>query len=131
MDKSREAEPTNAAPIDAVLWDFGGVILSSPFEAFNRYEAELGLPQDFIRRVNAVNPSGIATERLQARIDKVSQQQGVSADEATRTMLASLDVPRFGRPEEIASVVAFLASADASYVQGAVIDVDGGKTRTL
>ena len=82
-------------------------------------------------RVNAVNPSGIATERLQARIDKVSQQQGVSADEATRTMLASLDVPRFGRPDEIAGVVAFLASADASYVQGAVIDVDGGKTRTL
>lgn len=82
-------------------------------------------------RVNAVNPSGIATERLQARIDKVARQQGVSADEATRAMLASLDVPRFGRPDEIAGVVAFLASTDASYVQGAVIDVDGGKTRTL
>ncbi len=40
----------------AVLWDFGGVILSSPFEAFNRYEAEHGLPHDFIRSVNATNP---------------------------------------------------------------------------
>lgn len=39
----------------AVLWDFGGVILSSPFEAFNRYEAERGLPVDFIRSVNATN----------------------------------------------------------------------------
>lgn len=40
----------------AVIWDFGGVLTSSPFEAFNRYEAEKGLPRDFIRSVNAVNP---------------------------------------------------------------------------
>jgi putative hydrolase of the HAD superfamily len=40
----------------AVLWDFGGVLTTSPFEAFNRYEAEQGLPRDFIRKVNAVNP---------------------------------------------------------------------------
>ena len=56
--------------IDAVLWDFGGVILSSPFEAFNRYEAELGLPRDFIRRVNAVNPDGNAWAQMErAEID--------------------------------------------------------------
>lgn len=46
----------NSLPIRAVFWDFGGVILSSPFEAFNRYESEHGLPQDFIRQVNAHNP---------------------------------------------------------------------------
>ena len=40
----------------AVIFDFGGVITSSPFEAFNRLEEERGLPQDFIRRVNATNP---------------------------------------------------------------------------
>ena len=40
----------------AVIFDFGGVITSSPFEAFNRLEAERGLPQDFVRRVNATNP---------------------------------------------------------------------------
>lgn len=57
-------------PFDAVLWDFGGVILSSPFEAFNRYEAELGLPRDFIRRVNAVDPDGNAWARMErAEID--------------------------------------------------------------
>ncbi len=42
--------------VEAVLWDFGGVLTSSPFEAFNRYEADRGLPRDFIRRVNATNP---------------------------------------------------------------------------
>jgi putative hydrolase of the HAD superfamily len=42
--------------IEAVLWDFGGVFTTSPFEAFNRYEAARGLPKDIIRRVNATNP---------------------------------------------------------------------------
>lgn len=41
--------------IEAVIWDFGGVFTSSPFEAFNRYEAEKGLPKDLIRRINATN----------------------------------------------------------------------------
>ena len=42
--------------IEAVIWDFGGVFTSSPFEAFNRYETERGIPKDLIRRVNATNP---------------------------------------------------------------------------
>ncbi|MGZ3377984.1 MAG: HAD-IA family hydrolase [Phenylobacterium sp.] len=46
--------------IEAVIWDFGGVFTSSPFEAFNRLEAEMGLPRDLIRRVNATNPDANA-----------------------------------------------------------------------
>lgn len=42
--------------VKAVIWDFGGVITSSPFEAFLRYEAERGLPAETIRRINATNP---------------------------------------------------------------------------
>lgn len=42
--------------IEAVIWDFGGVLTSSPFEAFARYETERGLPKDFIRGINATNP---------------------------------------------------------------------------
>jgi putative hydrolase of the HAD superfamily len=41
--------------IEAVIWDFGGVFTSSPFEAFARYEREKGLPANFIRSVNATN----------------------------------------------------------------------------
>ena len=41
--------------VEAVIWDFGGVFTSSPFEAFNRYEAAKGVPKDLIRRVNATN----------------------------------------------------------------------------
>ena len=51
--------------IRAVLWDFGGVILSSPFEAFRRYEAEHDIPLDFIRGVNATNPDLNAWARLE------------------------------------------------------------------
>ncbi len=43
--------------IEAILWDFGGVLTTSPFEAFNRFEAAHYLPKDFIRRVNSTNPS--------------------------------------------------------------------------
>ena len=51
--------------IRAVLWDFGGVILSSPFEAFNHYETARGLPLDHIRRVNATNPDANAWALLE------------------------------------------------------------------
>ncbi len=47
------------------MWDFGGVILSSPFEAFNRFEAERGIPLDSIRRVNSTNPHDNAWARFE------------------------------------------------------------------
>lgn len=49
----------------AVMFDFGGVISSSPFEAFARFEHEQGLPADFIRTVNATNPDDNAWAHLE------------------------------------------------------------------
>jgi len=46
--------------IEAILWDFGGVFTSSPFEAFNRFEERRGLPRDLIRTVNRTNPDSNA-----------------------------------------------------------------------
>jgi len=46
---------TGDVTIEAVIWDFGGVFTTSPFEAFNRFERANGLPADFIRGVNATN----------------------------------------------------------------------------
>jgi putative hydrolase of the HAD superfamily len=60
----------NGRTFKAVIFDFGGVITSSPFEAFNRLETERGLPQNFVRRVNATNPDGNAWARFErAEID--------------------------------------------------------------
>jgi putative hydrolase of the HAD superfamily len=52
--------------IKAVLWDFGGVFTSSPFEAFNRYETARGIPLDFIRSVNATNPDSNAWAQFES-----------------------------------------------------------------
>ena len=40
----------------AIIWDFGGVITSSPFEAFNKFENNNNLPKDIIRTINSENP---------------------------------------------------------------------------
>ena len=74
----------------AILWDFGGVILSSPFEAFNRYETEAGLPKDFIRGLNARNGdtnawakmerSEVSLEGFVALFEEEARQQGHKLD---------------------------------------------------
>jgi putative hydrolase of the HAD superfamily len=51
--------------IRATLWDFGGVILSSPFDAFSRYEEQCGLPDGFIRQLNATNHHSNAWAHLE------------------------------------------------------------------
>ena len=53
--------------IEAVLFDFGGLILSSPFEAFAEYENEIGLPPDTIRKINATNPDTNAWAQFERR----------------------------------------------------------------
>lgn len=75
---------TTPRTFDAVLWDFGGVILSSPFEAFNRYELERGLPGDFIRTVNATNPDSNAWARLERNDVSIVEFDEIFANESDR-----------------------------------------------
>ena len=82
-------------------------------------------------RVNAINPGSIATERLQVRVESFASERGIDQATAAHEMAQAQKIVRFGEPAEIASVVAFLASAQARYCHGAILDVDGGQTRTL
>ncbi|MFA5774191.1 MAG: HAD-IA family hydrolase [Ilumatobacteraceae bacterium] len=66
----------------AVLFDFGGVIVSGPFESFNRFERERGLPTDFIRSVNASNPHDNAWAKLERSEISVSQFDELFAAES-------------------------------------------------
>ena len=68
--------------IRAVLWDFGGVILSSPFEAFNRYEAANDLPIDFIRGGNATDPDTNAWALLERNDVTPEEFDALFADES-------------------------------------------------
>lgn len=68
--------------IKAVLWDFGGVLTTSPFEAFNRFEAEHQLPKDIIRRINATNPHANAWAQLESSQISVDEFDEAFAGEA-------------------------------------------------
>jgi 3-oxoacyl-[acyl-carrier protein] reductase len=82
-------------------------------------------------RVNAINPGTIATERLQIRIRNYAKEKNIDLDEAAERLPREMKIARFGDPAEIARAVAFLASSQAAYIQGAILDVDGGATRAL
>lgn len=82
-------------------------------------------------RVNAINPGSILTDRLETRVQTFAADRGTDRDSALLEMAKSLGVARFGQADEIARVAAFLVSHQSAYVQGAIIDADGGQTRTL
>ena len=81
--------------------------------------------------MNAINPGGIKTDRLTTRVTRFAAERGLDAAEAEQQMARALGVARFGEPEEIARLVAFLASPQAAFCQGSIVDADGGQTRTL
>ena len=80
------------ASIKAILWDFGGVLTTSPFEAFNRFEAAHDLPKDFIRRVNSTNPTTNAWAQFESntitteQFDQLFEQESESLGHPVRGM---------------------------------------------
>ncbi|MBL7779007.1 MAG: SDR family oxidoreductase [Chitinophagales bacterium] len=81
--------------------------------------------------VNNVLPGATETERLKQIIDVKSQKTNASADTIAEEMKNEIPMKRFGKPEEVAAAVAFLASPAASYINGINVPVDGGRTGSL
>lgn len=81
--------------------------------------------------VNNLCPGYILTERLRVVIERRAHSSGMSVDEAMEMALSEIPARRFGRPEEVGHVVAFLASEPASYVNGVTLQIDGGLIKSL
>jgi 3-oxoacyl-[acyl-carrier protein] reductase len=81
--------------------------------------------------VNSVAPGRFGTDRV-AELDAINATNwGVPVEEATKRQVALIPMGRYGDPEELASVVVFLASARASFVSGQTILIDGAATRAI
>lgn len=81
--------------------------------------------------VNNVLPGATATGRLDAIVNNKASKTGMDKSAVEEEMLEEIPMKRFGKPGEIAAVVAFLASPAAAYVNGVSIQVDGGRTGSL
>lgn len=79
--------------------------------------------------VNNVLPGATNTVRLEAIFENKSKKQGISVEEVAEQERATIPLRRFGEAEELAAAVTFLASAQAGYISGVNLPVDGGRTQ--
>lgn len=81
--------------------------------------------------INGVNPGPVATDRWDGLEKQMAKDKGITQDEAHTLALKSLPLGRICTAQEVADIVVFVASARASYLNGAMITVDGGQRKAL
>ncbi|MFO7696587.1 MAG: SDR family oxidoreductase [Anaerolineae bacterium] len=81
--------------------------------------------------VNNVCPGYMLTDRVRALNEAASRAEGISVEAVMQRTVAAIPAGRIGQPEELAALIAFLASQPAAYITGATIQVDGGRYRGL
>ena len=97
--------------------------------SFTKAMADIGI-RDGVQ-VNAVNPGSIRTDRFRRMLETSAAQQGIDVETAERRLIESARTTRIGEPDDIAALVAFAVSPEGRFLQGALIDMDGGATKVI
>jgi len=97
--------------------------------SFTKALADVGI-RDGIQ-VNAINPGSVRTERLARRLAADAAKAGIDIEAAAHTLISRSNPTRLGEPEDIANLVAFVLGPGGRFLQGSLIDIDGGQTKTL
>jgi 3-oxoacyl-[acyl-carrier protein] reductase len=82
-------------------------------------------------QVNSVVPGPVMTGRRQSFIEKWAPTHGMTVEEATKKFLAEAGISRYGTPEEIAELMAFLVSPAAKWLTGTAVRIDGGEIKGI
>ncbi len=106
-----------------------GGSVNAAMQSFTKAMAELGIADGV--QVNVINPGSIRTGRLQKRLEALAAESGTDLATAEHKMIAATKTTRIGEPEDIAALVAFIAGPEGRFLQGSMIDMDGGATKTL
>jgi 3-oxoacyl-[acyl-carrier protein] reductase len=97
--------------------------------SFTKAMADVGIRDDV--QVNAINPGTIRTGRLQMRLASIVKENQIDIATAESRFVEESHVTRIGEPEDVASLVAFVVSPEGRFLQGSLIDLDGGSTKTM
>jgi len=97
--------------------------------SFTKAMADAGI-RDGVQ-VNAINPGTIRTGRLQMRLASIVKEHGIDLETAERQFVKESQVTRIGMPEDVANLVAFVVGPEGRFLQGSLIDLDGGSTKTI
>jgi NAD(P)-dependent dehydrogenase (short-subunit alcohol dehydrogenase family) len=110
------------------LFAIGGSV-NAALLSLTKALADIGI-RDGVQ-VNAVNPGSIRTERYRRMLEATAKDQGVDEATAEQRMIASARTTRVGEPQDIAALVAFVVSPEGRFLQGSLIDMDGGATKVI
>jgi 3-oxoacyl-[acyl-carrier protein] reductase len=130
--KERKGSVVNIAGVGGrtpgAQFTIGGSV-NAAMLSFTKAMADVGVGDGV--QVNAINPGAVRTARLMTRLETLSKEKGINGAEAAAQMVADAGITKLGEPEDVANLVAYMVSPQNRYLHGALIDLDGGTTKTM